>query len=158
VRNESDKIQEAVMRRESIERNILFLCEDNACLSQIAEASAKHLAPPQTRIFSAGIKPAIIPLHVVQAVQELGISMRGQSSKGLADVPIQEIDLVVSFGGAHKKCSNLPGRAKIADWNMTNTKPSSDAAEPRLAAIRQDRDEIDKRVFALFLDHWRNSS
>ncbi len=29
------------MRRESIERSILFLCEDNACLSRIAEASAK---------------------------------------------------------------------------------------------------------------------
>jgi protein-tyrosine-phosphatase len=49
------------MRRERIQRNVLFLCEDNACLSQIAEASAKHLAPPRTRIFSAGIKPGIIP-------------------------------------------------------------------------------------------------
>jgi hypothetical protein len=28
--------------------------------------------------------------------------------------------------------------------------------EPALEAIREDRDEIDKRVFALFLDHWRN--
>ena len=49
------------MRRESIKRNILFLCEDNACLSQIAETSAQHLAPPGTRIFSAGIKPVVIP-------------------------------------------------------------------------------------------------
>jgi arsenate reductase len=144
------------MRRETIRRNILFLCEDNACLSQMAEAAAKHLSPPQTRIFSAGIKPGIIPLHVVQAMQELGISMRGQRSKSLADVPIEEIDLVVSFGGAHKKCSNLPGRARIADWDMANLPASSDAAEPTLAAIREDRDEIDKRVFALFLDHWRN--
>jgi protein-tyrosine-phosphatase len=79
------------MRRTSIERNILFLCEDNACLSQIAEASAKHLAPPRTRIFSAGVKPSTIPT-------------------------------------------------------------------PALAATREDRDEIDKRVFALFLDHWRNVS
>jgi arsenate reductase len=146
------------MRRESIKRNILFLCEDNACLSQIAEASAKHLAPPRTRIFSAGIKPGIIPLHVVQAMQELGISMRGQSSKGLADVPMQEIDLVVSFGDAHKKCSNLPGRASIEDWKVRNPPASGSDAQPTLEAIREDRDEIDKRVFALFLDHWRNLS
>lgn len=144
------------MRRESIKRNILFLCEDNACLSQIAEASAKHLAPPRTRIFSAGIKPGIIPLHVVQAMQELGISMRGQSSKGLADVPMNEIDLVVSFDEAHKQCSNLPGRARIADWKMTHSRSNSAASKPNLPAIREDRDEIDKRVFALFLDHWRN--
>ncbi|MGH7887704.1 MAG: arsenate reductase ArsC [Candidatus Binatia bacterium] len=144
------------MRRETLQRNILFLCEDNACLSQIAEASAKHLAPPRTRIFSAGIKPGVIPLHVVQAMQELGISMRDQRSKGLADVPMQEIDLVVSFGEAHKKCSNLPGHARIEDWNMPKPQASSGDPEPTLAGIREDRDEIDKRVFALFLDHWRN--
>ena len=146
------------MRRESIERNILFLFADNACLSQIAEASAKHLAPPRTRIFSAGIKPGTISLHVVQAMQELGISMRGQSSKGLADVPMQEIDLVVSFGEAHKQCSNLPGRAKIENWRLPARQPGGGDSAPTLAAMREDRDEIDKRVFALFLDHWRNGS
>jgi arsenate reductase (thioredoxin) len=146
------------MRRTSIERNILFLCEDNACLSQIAEASAKHLAPPRTRIFSAGVKPSTIPTHVVQAMKELGISMTGQSSKGLADVPIQEIDLVVSFGDAHKKCSNLPDRAKIENWRLPTRQKADDESTPALAATREDRDEIDKRVFALFLDHWRNVS
>ena len=146
------------MRRESIQRNVLFLCQDNTCLSQIAEASAKHLAPPRTRIFSAGIKPGVIPLHVVQAMQELGISMQGQSSKGLADVPIQEIDLVVSFDDAHKKCSNLPGRASVENWNVPNHPASGGDDQPTLKAIRENRDEIDKRVFALFLDHWRNIS
>src|SRR5258707_13454664 len=98
------------MRRGHIDRNILFLCEDNGYPRQIAEGTAKHLAPPRTRIFSAGVKPSSIPPRVVQAMQELGISMSGQTSKGLADVPIQDIDLVVSFGDAHKRCTNLPGR------------------------------------------------
>jgi arsenate reductase len=146
------------MRRERIQRNVLFLCQDNTCLSQIAEASAKHLAPPRTRIFSAGIKPGVIPLHVVQAMQELGISMLGQSSKGLADVPIQEIDLVVSFDDAHKKCSNLPGRASVENWNVPNHPAGGGDDQPTIKAIRENRDEIDKRVFALFLDHWRNIS
>ncbi len=96
------------MQRRNIEGNVLFLCEDNACLSQMAEAAAKHLAPPKTRIFSAGVKPKAIPLPVVQAMQELGISMSGQKSKSLADVPMQDIDLVVSFDDAHKHCTNLP--------------------------------------------------
>jgi arsenate reductase len=146
------------MRREIFERNILFLCEDNACLSQIAEASAKHLAPPRTRIFSAGIKPGVIPAHVVQAMQELGISMRGQKTKSLEEVPMEEIDLVVSFGEAHKRCSNLPGRARIEDWKLPNPLAKENEAERKVEAIRANRDEIDKRVFALFLDHWRNIS
>jgi arsenate reductase (thioredoxin) len=146
------------MRRENIERNILFLCEDNACLSQIAEASARHLAPPRTRIFSAGIKPGVIPPHVVQAMQELGISMRGQKAKSLEEVPVQEIDLVVSFGEAHKKCLNLPGRARIEDWKLPNPPAKESEVERKLETLRVHRDEIDKRVFALFLDHWRNVS
>jgi arsenate reductase (thioredoxin) len=146
------------MRRGHIQRNILFLCEDNACLSQIAEATAKHLAPPRTRIFSAGVKPSTIPPHVIQAMQELGISMSGQTSKGLADVPMQDIDLVVSFGDAHKKCGDLPGRAKIENWPVSDEFKPEKARAPELSTIRDERDEIDKRVFALFLDHWRNSA
>jgi arsenate reductase len=142
------------MRRESLERNILFLDDDNARLSQIAEASAKHLAPPRTRIFSAGVKPGIIPSQVVQSLKEMGITMSGQTSKGLADVPIHDIDLVVSFGDAHKKCSNLPGRVKIANWPVGG--PPSNRGNDEVA--REECEEINKRVFALFLDHWRNAS
>ena len=144
------------MRRAIHERNILFLCEDNACLSQIAEASAKHLAPPKTRIFSAGVKPSTIPTRVIQAMKELGINMTGHRSKGLAEIPMQDIDLVVSFGDAHKKCTNLPGRAKIENWPAPQEFGSETGSTPELSVIRDKRDEIDKRVFALFLDHWRN--
>lgn len=146
------------MRRGHLDRNILFLCEDNSCLSQIAEAAAKHLAPPRTRIFSAGVKPSTIPPHVIQAMQELGISMSGQKSKGLADIPIQDIDLVVSFGDAHKKCDNLPRRAKVETWPVPADLKAEAGSTAPISAIRDERDEIDKRVFALFLDHWRNTA
>jgi arsenate reductase len=144
------------MQRRNVERNVLFLCEDNACLSQMAEAAAKHLSPPKTRIFSAGVKPQEIPLRVVQAMQELGISMKGQRSKSLADVPIQDIDLVVSIDDAHKQCANLPGRVRIERWQISAASNRAGDAPSTLSAIRDRRDEIDKRVFALFLDHWRN--
>jgi arsenate reductase len=146
------------MQRRNVERNVLFLCEDNACLSQIAEAAAKHLAPPRTRIFSAGVKPTAIPLPVVEAMQELGISMSGQRSKSLADVPIQDIDLVVSIDDAHKQCGNLPGRIRIERWPISPAARPAGESASTLSAIRDRRDEIDKRVFALFLDHWRNVS
>jgi arsenate reductase (thioredoxin) len=144
------------MRRVRLERNILFLCEDNSRLSQMAEAAAKHLSPPRTRIFSAGVKPSTIPSNVIEAMKELGISMTGQRSKSVTDVPMNEIDLIVSFGEADKQCNNLPGRAKIERWPVPQAFQSVGASAPALSAVRQQRDEIDKRVFALFLDHWRN--
>lgn len=144
------------MRREILERNILFLCQDNACLSQIAEATAKHLAPPKTRIFSAGATPTRIPDHVIQAMQELGISMNGQQSKGLTDVPMQDIDLVISFGDAHRKCGDFPRSAKIETWRVPAPQQTDHPGAQELAALRSQRDEIGNRVFALFLDYWRN--
>src|SRR5438445_5935007 len=88
-------------------------------------------------------------------MQKLGISLSGQSSKGVDQVPLNEIDLVVSFDDADKKYGNLPARAKIEHWPVQNSaRRGADA--PALSMLRQERDEIDKRVSALFLDYWRN--
>src|SRR3954469_17631926 len=96
------------MGRTIRQRNILFLDENNACLSQMAEAVAKHLNPPKIRIFSAGVQPTDIRPEVYNVMAELGISLQGQSSKNLADIPLTEIDLVVSFGDAVRRCAALP--------------------------------------------------
>ena len=93
------------MRRTIRERNILFLCENNASLSQMAEAVAKHLDPPKVKIFSAGIKPTMIPSQVHRVMDELGVSLEGQSSKKMNDVPLNEIDLVISFEGPTKSAA-----------------------------------------------------
>jgi protein-tyrosine-phosphatase len=90
-------------------------------------------------------------------MQELGISMKGQKSKGLGEVPMQEIDLVVSFDDAHKQCANLPGRVRIERWPIAAAASAGTDMDLSLTALRNRRDEIDKRVFALFLDHWRNT-
>jgi len=62
----------------------------------------------------------------------------------------------VSFGDAHKKCDNLPRRAKVESWPVSGHLKPEKASMAPISAIRDERDEIDKRVFALFLDHWRN--
>ena len=144
------------MRQTIRQRNILFLCEDNASLSQMAEAVAKHLNPPKVKIFSAGITPTAIPAHVHRVMEELGISLTGQSSKKMNDVPLNEIDLVVSFGDADKKCGPLPPKAKVERWPLSQSSLSSSSGPATLRNYRHERDEIDKRVFALFLDYWRN--
>ena len=144
------------MRREIHDRNILFLCEDNAQLSQMAEATAKHLSPPKTRIFSAGIKPGRIPPSVIKAMNEIGIPIADQKSKSVAEVPIDEIDLVVSFGDAHKQCANLPEHTKIESWPVSDEFKRQKAETVELEPLRGARDDIEKRVFALFMDYWRN--
>ncbi|HEY7168546.1 MAG TPA: arsenate reductase ArsC [Candidatus Binatia bacterium] len=143
------------MRRSIRERNILFLCHDNACLSQIAEAMAKHLSPPKIRIFSAGVKPTKIPPQVYKVMQELGISLSGQSPKSIDQVPLDQIDLVVSFDEADKDCDILPKKAKVKRWSVPEAATTQNGGTS-LPLLRLERDEIDKQVSALFLDYWRN--
>lgn len=143
------------MRRQINERNILFLDEDNACLSQMAEAVAKHLSPPKVRIYSAGNKPGSVPLPVQKVMQELGIKMEGQRAKSIDQIPMQDIDLIVSFADADKHCADLPKRVKIERWAMSLAAQTK-AGDAPLSDLRRRRDEIDKRVWALFMDYWRN--
>jgi protein-tyrosine-phosphatase len=144
------------MRREIRERNVLFLDQDNSSLSQMAEAVAKHLGPPKVRIFSAGVTPGKIPAPVRNVMQELGISMSAQNAKGVEQVPLQEIDLVVSFAGADKKCPVLPSKAKVEHWVIPSSRATENNDSAAISSLRRERDEINKRVFALFMDYWRN--
>ena len=146
------------MRRTKLEKNILFLCEDNACLSLMAESMAKHISPPRTRIFSAGVRPGQIPAEVRRVLQEIGVELSGNTSKSLDHVPSNDIDLVVSFGDAFEQCSSLPDKARVEKWPIANPMRVAGESSAVLSAYRHGRDEINKRVAALFLDHWRHST
>jgi arsenate reductase len=145
-----------MMRRKIFERNILFLCEDNACLSQMAEAMAKYLNPPNTQVYSAGLRPRRILPQVYDVMAEFGILLSEQESKGLDAVPLEMIDLVVSFGDSAKHCDRLPRKAKIEFWSVPDPYAQAENGSDRLAKVRESRDAIDTYVAALFLDHWRN--
>jgi hypothetical protein len=57
---------------------------------------------------------------------------------------------------AHEKYDNLPRRAKIESWPVSGHLKQEKASMASISAIQGERDEIVRRVFALFLDHWRN--
>jgi arsenate reductase (thioredoxin) len=144
------------MRRTKIEKSILFLDEDNACLSLMAESMAKHMNPPKIRIFSAGVRPGRIPPEVRRVLQEIGVEQSASTTKSVDQIPTKDIDLVVSFGNAHEQCRSLPSKAKVEKWAIPNPMRVHGESSGALSAYRSGRDEIDKRVAALFLDHWRH--
>lgn len=143
-------------RRRIREKNILFLSMDQSCGGQMAEAIARQLAPPETRIFSAGTAPREIPPAAVEVMREIEVEMPAGAGKALDAVPIDEIDLVIALGEAGAKCPALPPRARLERWSIPDARRIGEAEAPVRAVFRYLRDEIDKKVAALFLDHWRN--
>lgn len=140
------------MRRRIFERNILFLSADNACLSRIAEAAAKQLNPPGVRVFSANVNAVPIPRAVRAVIAETGMSVCERTANSVADVPLNQIDLVVSFGDADRQCPAMPLKARVEHWQPITVEPGHSAVE----TFRAIRNDIESKVFALFMDYWRN--
>jgi protein-tyrosine-phosphatase len=122
----------------------------------MAEAMAKYLNPPNTQVYSAGLKPRPIAGQVYDVMAEFGILLSEQVSKGLDAVPLEMIDLIISFGDVAKKCDRLPHKAKIEFWSVPDPYARLENGSDPLANLRHCRDTIDTYVAALFLDHWRN--
>ena len=78
---------------------VLFVCYGNSCRSQIAEALANRLGEGKVRAFSAGTHPlGMISRGTRHVLREKGITLEDHWSKGLGDVPIFEMDVVVEMG------------------------------------------------------------
>lgn len=120
-------------------KRILFVCVENACRSQMAEGWAKHLGGGKIEVRSAGSKPSgrVNPL-AVQVMQEAGVDIRAQKSKGLPDPDEGEWDVVVTMG-CGDACPHIPAKRR-EDWTLPDPK-----GKP-IAFFRSVRDDIHRRV------------
>jgi len=62
--------------------NVIFLGGMNSARTQMAEALLRHHAGDQFEVFSAGVQPSELNPHAVRAMDEIGIDIRQQQSKG----------------------------------------------------------------------------
>jgi len=133
--------------------HLLFICGENSTRSQMAEAFARARAGAEVVVASAGIrKPA--PLHplAVQVMAEVGIDIAGQTSKRLADLPVQEIDVAVALcSQAAEECTMLlPGQPAQVNWNLPDPGCITGSEVDQLAAFRESRDTVRRLVDDLF--------
>lgn len=142
-------VESAVLRALGL-RNFLFMCVRNSARSLLAEAIARHVAPPGVTIQSAGSQPAFVRPQVIQVLEEAGISPEGLSSKSVEDIDSTGVEAVVTLC-ADEVCPIYLGRAQRLHWSM----PDPVVVEPKdemLDAFRKTRDELMKRLEHLFAD------
>ena len=127
-----------------------FICTGNSARSQMAEGFGKFYAEKlekNVEIFSAGSDPAgyIHPL-AVKVMAEKGIDISKQRSKSLEEIPLNQLDLIVTLcGDAAERCPAVPG-TKTFHWNLPDPARAEGTEEERLKVFRQVRDEIEERV------------
>jgi arsenate reductase len=128
---------------------ILFLCVANSARSQIAEGIACALAPPGLKIWSAGSRPTSVRPEAIVVLREIGIDISGHRSKSVTEIPPSEVDTVITLCG-EEECPVFLGKAKRLHWGLPDPAAVSRSETERLEAFRAVRDELRRRITALF--------
>lgn len=110
----------------------------------MAEALANKLGGRRVRAWSAGSAPLgeIIP-QTFEVMREKGLSLEGQWSKGLRDVPMEQMHVVVGMG-CEVNCPVPVGfKGRVMEWNIP------DPYGRDTDFFRSVRDMIERQVKAL---------
>ncbi len=107
----------------------------------MAEGLARSLAPPGYRFLSAGSDPGTVNPLAIQALAEQQIDISTQRAKGLASVPLEDIDTIVTLC-AEEVCPVVPGQVSRLHWPLPDPKD--------LPSFRTVRDELRRRLPALW--------
>jgi arsenate reductase len=85
----------------------------------MAEALANHRGAGKVRAFSAGSRPlGVISQGTREVLREKGITLEGYWSKGLRDVPISEMDVVVEMGYGVTCPVPADFKGRLIQWNI----------------------------------------
>lgn len=126
-------------------KRLLFVCVENACRSQIAEAFARMHGRDAVDAFSAGSRPSgVVNPKAVESMKEVGYDLSTHDSKSLDDVPNVEWDFVATMG-CGDECPYVRAKRR-EDWQIPD--PKDMTAED----FRRVRDQIDEKVQQLLAE------
>jgi len=122
---------------------VLFVCLHNAGRSQMSQVLFERIAGDQHTAISAGTTPAEhVHPEAVEVMRELNVDLTDRKPRLLTRELAEQADVVVTMG-CGDACPYIPGKQYI-DWDLPDPK-----GRP-IAEVRATRDEIGRRVTALF--------
>ena len=117
---------------------VLFLDEDDSCLSQMAQAIGNKSYAYGGEFYSAGKSPAA-ELHagLLEFMDQHGINMEGSKPKSIAELahPLEDFHVVVSLQGAARSYMDcVPFHTALLEWDVGDVPPeeSTDLCGQRL--------------------------
>src|SRR5881296_1308005 len=107
----------------------------------MAEGLARGTAPPGYRFWSAGSEPGTLHPLAVQTLAEVGIDISHQRAKGLAHIPLDEVDTIVTLC-AEEVCPYVAHSVRRLHWPFPDPARVTGTDAERLAAFRAVRDRL----------------
>ena len=128
---------------------VLFLCTHNSARSQMAEGLLRRLAGDRFEVASAGTEARGVNPLAVRAMADIGVDLRGHTSKTLDRFLGERWDYVITVcDNANESCPVFPGPVTRLHWSFDDPSAASGGDEQRLLVFRRVRDEIRARIEA----------
>ena len=126
---------------------VLFLCTENACRSQMAEGLVNHDLGGRVKAFSAGIRPSRVNPRAVQVMGELGIDISQHRSKSVDDLAGEQFDLVITVcDQAQEQCPLFPGETEVMHVGFPDPAKATGTEKEILTVFRWVRDGLRERL------------
>lgn len=123
-------------------KNVLFVCVENSCRSQMAEAFGKMHGQGIINVYSSGSKPSgIVNPKAIASMKEVGYDLSKHNSFGLDEIPQIKWDYAITMG-CGDECPMIFAENR-EDWGL----PDPKHMEPEEFA--KVRDIIEKEVLDL---------
>jgi arsenate-mycothiol transferase len=117
--------------------SVLFVCVKNAGKSQMAAGLMRKIGGEDVEVYSAGTVPGDVLNSVsVQALEELGIDLNGESPKPIDAQLLRDVDVVVTLGREVQVESIAGTRFEI--WNTDEPSERGIDGIDRMRWIRND--------------------
>ncbi|MFN3399391.1 MAG: arsenate reductase ArsC [Ferrovibrio sp.] len=129
--------------------SVLFCCTMNSVRSPMAEGILKALYPKQVFVDSAGVRKEKVDPLAVEVMDEIGLDIAKHRSKNFEDLEDSSFDLIISLSPEAQHTAVDMTRTMACDvefWNTFDPTIVEGTREQRLAAYREVRDFLNKKI------------
>jgi arsenate reductase len=126
---------------------VLFLCTENACRSQMAEGLVNHDLAGQVKAYSAGVRPSRVNPRAIQVMSEVGIDISHHRAKSVDDLAGKQFDLVITLcDQAQQQCPIFPGDTEVMHAGFPDPAQATGTEAEILTVFRRVRDGLRERL------------
>ena len=131
-----------------IRPRVLFLCTENSCRTQMAEAFLRELTGEGFEIVSAGAEAGRLDQDAVVAMREVGIDISSAPTKVVDPYLRERFHYVITLCDREKErtCPVFPGAIWRQTWRIESPADLEAAGLDHRSAVRYARDKIRRHV------------
>jgi protein-tyrosine-phosphatase len=132
---------------------VLFCCNLNQVRSPMAEGIMKRFHGARVFVDSAGVREGAHDLFMVEVMREIGVDMSRHQPKALGDLGADSFEMVIALSPqARERVEDLTRymHCEVRFWDIADPTLAEGARAAKLAAYRQVRDELQRKILDLF--------